>query len=79
MRWTKAKLLTSNFFRILVPKNYSNRFIFNRVIQEIIGWRFLKYGVEVQYDLVSVESAIKIAFKVPLNSNQPTCTGIEMV
>ena len=33
VRWTKAKLLMSNLFRILCTENYSNQFIFDWVIQ----------------------------------------------
>ena len=45
-RWTKAKVLTSNFFQISRTRMYSNRYIFDCVIQEITGWHFFRCGVD---------------------------------
>jgi len=47
VRWTKAKLLTSNwnFFGVFGAENYWQRFISDLVAQEGIGWRFLRLMV----------------------------------
>ena len=47
VRWTKAKLLTSNwnFFGVFGSENYWQRFISDLVAQEGIGWRFLRLMV----------------------------------
>jgi len=37
-------LLVWNFLKIPLP-NILNQFIFDRVIQETVGWRFLDHGV----------------------------------
>ena len=46
VRWTKEKMLTSNFCRILYNKNYWNSFISDWFIQEIIARHFLKHDVK---------------------------------